>query len=226
MSSEWDLDHYRIAPFVSDQFDDQPAYIIDFTKHLKPQFALSKELANSPNGRPMLATYTYEGTVYAERRWEFTDMPVPQGGTVLVNKKVILNYYKTDGTLSPDRILENKNYNLNSLSDLALIYSDRVQARQTIVDEINAFVNAVFASAGMTDAQVAAMVQFVWNESVMERDDYVDLGTTGYADYLANADLTDPNRQWLLTEFDPAAPGVTLADYIAARITTMVANGS
>ena len=200
---------------VSGRFDDVPVYLLDFKKHLKPEFALSKELINLPNGRPSMAIYTLEGIRYCTREWEFTDIEYAPGQKILQRKRVVLNYIRPNGSKSDDIVLENKTYDPTSLSDGALIYRDRVMARQTIVDEINAFINGVFAQGGLNDAQVAAMVRFVWNETIGERDDYVSLGTPDYAKYLDNAELTHPERQWLAT---PIAAGVTIADYIKQRI--------
>ena len=217
MSSEWDLNNFRIAPLVSDQFDDLPVYLIKHKDHLKAQFALSEHMEFHRNGRPKYAEFTMEGVLYLTENWIFTDVEVAPGQKRLTNKKVIVNFIGNDGSKSNDIVTINKDYDPTSLSDGRLIDKDRVLARETVVAEIKTYIGAVFAAGGLTDEQVSNLVKFVWTESLAPRDDFVSLGTSDYSDYLQNADYSEPQRQWLLTDLSGGG-GYTLKQYIIDRL--------
>ncbi len=215
MSSEYDVDNYRVFNLVHPAFDDSPVSIVDFTLHLKPQITLEKKITKDIAGRPVISEYFYDDEKIADIHFEIS---VDPNTKLMYRRKEILHYVKYDGTDSPNIIIKDRMYDFTNLDDLELVMAERETARVSILSRLKAFSLGVIQQYNPTSDSdaVVLMVRGLWNETASERDNFIELGDNSLRDYFAAIDLGTTPHTWLGYDI---GGGVTIRDYYVSRLT-------
>ena len=199
--------------------DDWPIDAIDFTLHLKPEYALNKKLTRSPNGRPLEALYMHEGTIMAKITWNFE----VDDNNFLTKREEFLQYSKIEGGFSEPILIKTKEYDiLTNPVDAELVIAERETARKSIVNSINIIVSGILVQAlSQTIPQVTALTRNYMNSTKVEREAFIEVGDETWRNHLLGETLNinpaqNPDKWWLAIEF---MEGVTIRDYIVSRLT-------
>lgn len=211
MSSEWDTDNFKIKDLVDANFDDLPANLVDFKRHLKPEVALEKSVVMRPDGRPDKSLYYYNEVLIAIIHFYFI---VDMHG-LLSRRTEHLHYIKTDEAEGPAVTIKDKTYNPD---DIKFVIAEKEQARKGIVQDMEATILGVLTLAfpELTSEQVVEIGVTFSHALQQQRDDFVIYGLPYFKEAVAALDPADPGFEWLAVPL----PGVgTLQDYIVGKLT-------
>lgn len=201
----------RVFDQVDFEFKSYPVNKIDFTIHLQEGIVWSKSLYKHPNGRPDKAVYSYNGVDMAEISWEFLDAP----GGLFYQKSQFLAYYNTNGTLGTKFLIKKKLIDFTVPNQLAESINERVVARSSIVDEIKAVCSGALQVATQQSLeQIILMIKPFWDATRQDRENFVELATHDWRNYILNADLQ--TYAWLGYPVD--ANGTTCQQYMLYRL--------
>lgn len=215
MSSIYDLDDFKIQDLVDEIFDDQPANLIDFKRHLQADKALNKIPYFNLNGRPSYAEYYYNDVLYAKRLFEFIVDP----STDLIQQRIEkLIYIKRDDSEGPEIVIKNKTYDLQVEGDRKAVKKERNDARSSIIDDIEMVIAGVLEvalSINLDDTIV--LIEPFWGEYSNDIYKFINLGSETFKDALAAIDLNTTSYTWLSIPVDQQ--GTTVRDYMVSRLT-------
>ena len=202
--------NYKIGKYVDSFYYDHPFNLIDFTNMLKRKFSTTKDVTWLKNGRPEKADYYILGEHVARIYFTF----VATSDNTLVSRKEELVYYKLEGEESSRINIFEKTYNPANLSitDGALVMQEREIARKNIISGMKVFLGGVLGVALQSDlATVTKIIKPFWDEFLIERQDFIDLGVRDWSDKVSAIDLQTTPYYWLAFEI---SPGITVRDHI------------
>jgi len=208
----------RILELVHPNFIDNDPSKIDFTIHLLPNVILTKKITMAKNGRPIVAKYYHplKNTLVAEIQYVFTD----NASKFMIERKEILGYYQNNNICSEYYVIHKRNYDFNIINEATDSLNERIQARQSIFQEIKitiyGFLVQYFMSQGQSfyDANINALL-IGKNFFNTFRPDIADFIEVASGDFKNNV-LSDINYSWLNENI---APLVSVRFYIADRLT-------
>jgi len=215
MTSEYDLDDYKISSLVDNMYNDFPCNMIDFKRHLQPDKALNKKITMGAEGRPIKSEYFNGSDKVAIIYFTFQE---DANSGLVTDRKEELVYIKNDDTEGPRILIKHKIYDLTTVGDGVLAMEERVMGRTTIINEMKATILAILQTNNptFTTIQCIGLVKPFWDENDQELRDFIDLGTSGFKDAVVAVDLNTTSYTWLSYL---AAPGVTTKDYIIGKLT-------
>ena len=211
-------DHTLFSEFLvygltNPEFGGFPIENIDFKRHLRKDIALTKKVKKIPNGRPEWAKYYWNGDLIAEIEFIFDT----SAGNLMTRRREYLYYYRGNGEKSYPILIKDKTYDMSDLHDGNLVVMERVQARESIVSEIKAFLSGVLMQALQQPLdQVVIAIKPFWDSFKLDRDDFIELATTDWRDALLAIDLTTTPYTFLAIPIDQN--GTTVRDYIVSRL--------
>lgn len=203
---------YRIMQYINDEFKGYPIENIDFSRHLKAQYALNKKVTMLPNGRPAKSEYFDENNVkVSEISFEFQDQ-----NYLMVDRKEWLKYFREDGTACDPVLINHKIYDLSNVKDGAEAIQERIEARSEIVSGVKAFLSGVIMQAlGQSIEQVIATITPFWDETKTNREKFIEFGTQEWLGQINAIDLGTTPHTYLAI---PVAQGVTVKDYLMGAL--------
>jgi len=209
MSSEWDIQNYKVKSLVSDTYDDIRVHDLDFKIHLRADAVLAKHTFMREDGRPTFKNLTdMHGEVYGiVRTWWVVD-----AGGMVQRKTKDLTYIKNDGSEGPAIRVFDKLY---AYLDLVEVVSEKRRARSNLIDKIKAdiLVGLTLANPDKTEREIVEIgIPFVSATAEAERA-FVDYGFSAFSAFIATMDLSDPSYAWAAT---PVAhdPLMNMRDYM------------
>lgn len=205
-----EINEFKLIDIVADHKDDAPYYSVDFRRDLQPDKALSKTVTFALNGRPELATYTYNGVVMAKLRWTFVN------GTdsyFMENRKEEISYTLLDGTDGPWFLVKDQHYDLSDTSHRDIVLDERVRGRKFILNDIKGIVMGALKQiySNKTEDEITEMGGSFWELHSSTLSTFVDTGSK----LIVTAIATDNTTTWLQ---DFIAPGVTIGMYMQGRL--------
>lgn len=212
MSSEWDIDHFKIKDLVDPVFGDLAVNLVDFKRHLAPPAALTKKVTYREDGRPVLAEYSYNGEVMSKRHFYY----IVDGNNMLVRRTVLMCYVKTDGSEGPEITLENQTY---SAANTAELFAEQITARKTVTAQIKkttleALVWVHYPTLSLPEI-VALGIPFIQASEVL-KSQFEEYGYPFYKDFIAACNPLTTGYEWLGTDI---GGGATLQDYMVGALT-------
>ena len=212
---EDDNSEYKIAQHIDIPFSDKRINLIDFTIHLKSDIALNKTTTILPNGRPNYNIYSYDGIEYAKIYFEFED-----SDGLITRRREILKYIKNDNSEGMSILIKDKTYDMTNPSDASLVMSERIKARQSIVDSMNLFILGVMSNYNPTATQQELIISLTpyWNTTSVMRNNYINIDSKEWLNDLETIQIEalSDDTTWMGLIID--ANGTTILDYIKARI--------
>jgi len=209
MSSEWDIENYKIRSLVSEKHDATQVCDLNFKTHLKADATLAKHASMREDGRPTFKTLTDPaGVVYGiVRTWWLVD-----GGGMVQRKTKDLTYIKNDGSEGPAIRIFDKVY---AYLDLVEVVKEKRRARENLVDKIKAdvLVGLTIANPEMSERDIVNMgIPFAAATGALEKG-FIDYGFEGFQAFIATMDATDPAYSWAATPV-AHAPLIDMRDYM------------
>ncbi len=165
---------YRILNLVADDFKNYPIENIDFTLHLKSEYALNKTgLIYDQRGRPISVDYEYNNTLYARRKFQFDlneDTFFPE------RRREYLAYYREDDSLGDYFLI--KDEKLTDPNKFNKVLSELRIARQNNVNKIELLVltNVKTSNPNRSFDQVLFMVGEFWDDYSKALSNFVQVG--------------------------------------------------
>lgn len=202
-----------ILDYVEKDYLNFPLSKVDFTMHLKEGLAVAKSLFKAPNGRPQYAEYKLDDNKIAKIEWQFYDAT----GGLYYRKELKLSYYNSDGSEGVKFLIKREDIDFTVPNQLAKSIQERVNARQSIVDEIKAVCSgSLQVVLQLNLEQVVNLITPFWDEFKVHRENFIELAHKAWQNDVAVIDLTDPNYSWLTTPID--ANGTTCQQYMLFRL--------
>jgi len=211
MSSEWDVDNYKIMSLIDASMDDVMVNMLNFKTDLRPDIALEKSVFMQDDGRPFYKELKYQDVPYAIVN---TFYKVDELG-LLERKIKYLHYIKNDGTLSPAIVISDKRY---GLGDTPLVIDEKKQARHNILSKIKSdiLLGLIWANPTLPHDDIIGMgVTFAHDTDQFQRD-FEDYGYPFFREFVEAIDTTDPGYEWMET---PVSSEENMKDYIVNSLT-------
>lgn len=210
-----DQSEYRIAPYIDVPFSDSKINFVDFKRDLKPEIYLEKVVSRGHDGRPIKSEYKYNGELMAVINFMFE----ADENNIVTRRKEILNYIKTDGTLSMDILIKDKTYDSNNPSDMAMMVKERVSAREYIIGYIQIFAIGVLKNYNpdKTHDEIVDMLMPYWDYCEEHRIKFLEVGLSLWRDDLAATDLDTTEYTFLGYVIDEE--GTIFRDYLVYLLT-------
>ena len=207
---------YKISDLLEKEFDVFTISSVDFTQHLKGEFALDKRLERDTDFRPLHAIYSDLGVDYARIRFEFTFHP--EMG-LMVDRKEWLAYYKTDDSLGTEFLISHRTFDLTNSEEFQQSTDEAIKLREDIVGHIKTTISGVVQALNPTFSiqEIINATDPFFQEYTDERLAFISIGSETYKNALANIDLQSTPHTYLAVPLDPVnAPTFTLRDYIVS----------
>ena len=225
---------FRIMGLINDEFMNFPIENIDFKRHVRSDVVMEKKVSMLDNGRPEKSSYYFNDELIAEIHFVFETTPE----NLMTKRTEVLYYFRDNETKSEPITLKSKTYDLTDSYEGALVLKERIDARVTIVENLKAFLSGVIMQAtGQSLVPVINMIKPFWDECKIKREDFIELGTHDWVEYLSNIDLTTTPYTFLAipisapaapiydedgeltNEEDVNKPLITVRDYLVDKIT-------
>ena len=202
---------YEIGGLVEDKFLDLPMHSLDFTIHLKPEFALSKDVDYEENGRPMLAHYSWMDRELAQLRWTFTNQP---NSYLMATRKEEVSYVKLDGTMGEWFTIKNQVFDMSKPHHRNRVLEERKNGRAFILSDVKAVVLGTLQAYNptMSEEEVVELGGAFWELHSAGLSSFLDTGSKGIVTAIQN----DATTTWLSLVMSP--PSTTIRDYLMAKL--------
>jgi hypothetical protein len=191
---------------------------IDFTLHLQTGVLLKKEVTMLKNGRPLIAKYYHPDTneIVAEIKFTFRDNIYK----FMELREEWLGYYTREGKINEYYLIHKRTYDFSKLTEASESMSERVQARNNIIQELKIVINGILTQYYMAlgdNASTASMKAIVagkdfFNAYRLDISDFIEVASNSFKNNILN----DQTLLWLNVNIQP---GVNVKMYIADRIT-------
>lgn len=209
----------RVFDLVAPGFEHSHPSKIDFRRNLKPGINLQKTVLMGKNGRPVRAEYTYNGVKIAEIAFVFeTD-----SFNFMTRRTEVLSYFNNMGEAPNSWPIHDQFYDANDPHHQVERINERVEARQAIMNEIkaklDAFLFVVYQAQGMSYAQILAIGGAFWAEYQGYINAWYHTGTPEFKTAIA----ADAKFSFMNLEVPASHTGadadMSVRDYIQWRIT-------
>ena len=220
MSDPLEIENFKLFPYIDREYRSIAINNIDFKRDLKKEVSVSKRPTYRPDGRPEKSVYSINGEDMCCIVFEFHFDTLPNGQQFLANRKELLYFHDLDDNLVLAKVKSDNHFDPFDIADGIKIDQDRIRARSIIVSEIKVFISGALQQAlQIPNKDVADLVAPMWRETLALREDFIELGTSGFEDWLndENRDYTDPTFSWLVIPLDPAT-GFNLRQFILQRL--------
>jgi len=207
MSEE--ISEYRIGSLVAEAFDDWSYFSVDFKRHLRPEFALTKEVDfDLATFRPQIASYYHNGVLMAQLRWVFkTD-----ANNLVTLRREEISYTLLDGSQGPWFTIKNQIYNIARSDHRSQMVQERERTRRDLINDISIIVFGVLPviRPGQDPNQLGGEL---FDRYSSQLNAFYKTGGDFFKAAIQNDTLSD----WLDEPF-PQEPSIDVRTYVISRL--------